>query len=257
MPQFAFGSGVAWATPQTDNTGATIAVPTPVRVGVIQEMTVDLSWTSKQLFGTNQYPVAVGRGTAKSTGTIKWAQINSATWNDLVIGTPASGVVSGTQTQDYRDIVGTAIPGTPYQITPVPPNSGTWVADLGVVSALGIQLTKVASSPSTGQYSVAAGVYTFAAADTTNVVYIDFTYTYSQSTAKTVTATNPLLGYVPIFQLDIDVPYANKNTKFTLYQCVGDKLAFNTKLEDFIVTETTFGFFANASGHPWQYSISE
>jgi hypothetical protein len=255
--QFAFGSGAAWATPLTDNTGTTITVPTPLRVGVIQELSIDLTWTSKQLFGTNQYPLAVGRGTAKSTGTIKWAQINSELWNALVIGTPASGVTSGTQTIDYRDVTGTAIPGTPYQITPTPPSSGTWLADLGVVDANGIQLTKVAASPSTGQYSVAAGVYTFAAADTTHVVYIDYTYTASITNSKTVVATNPLLGYVPVFQLDVLVPYNNKNTKFTLYQCVGDKLAFATKLEDFIITETTFGFFANPSGNPFKYSVSE
>lgn len=254
--EFAFGSGVGWVTPLTDSSGTAIALPTPVRIGIIQEIMIDLSWTNKPLFGTYQYPVAVGRGTAKSTGTIKWAQINSALWNALVIGQPSS-VTTGTQTQDFRDVAGAAIPGTPYQITPTPPSSGTWTADLGVVDANGIQLKKVASSPATGEYSVAAGVYTFAAADTTKVVYIDFTYTFTHTTAHTLTATNPLLGYVPTFQLDVDVPYNLANMKFTLFQCVGDKLAVATKLEDWIITETTFGFFANAAGNPFKYSISE
>jgi hypothetical protein len=254
--EFAFGSGVGWATPLTDSSGNTIATPTPVRIGIVQEIAIDLTWTNKPLFGTYQYPVAVGRGTAKSTGTIKWAQINSASWNALVIGQPAS-VTTGTQTQDYRDVIGAAIPGTPYQITPTPPSSGTWIADLGVCDSNGIQYVKVASSPATGQYSVAAGVYTFAAADTTKTVYIDYTYTYTNTNAHTLTATNPLLGYVPIFQLDVDIPYASKNAKFTLYQCVGDKLAIATKLEDWMITETTFGFFANAAGNPFKYSISE
>jgi hypothetical protein len=255
--QFAFGSGAAWCTPLTDNTGTAITTPTPIRVGVIQELMFDLTWTSKQLFGTNQYPVSIGRGTAKATGSIKWAQINAALWNGLVIGTPASGVVSGTETLDYRDVTGAAIPGTPYQITPTPPLSGAWAADLGVVDVNGIQFTKVASAPATGQYSVAAGVYTFAAADTTKVVYIDYTYTATVTNSHTVTATNPLLGYVPTFQLDILVPYNNKNAKFTIFNCVGDKLAFTTKLEDFIITDTSFGFFASGAGSPFKYSMSE
>lgn len=254
--EFAFGSGVGWVTPLTDSAGSTIVLPTPQRIGIIQEIAIDLSWTNKPLFGTTQYPVAIGRGTAKSTGTIKWAQINSGLWNALVIGQPAN-VTTGTQTQDFRDVAGTAIPATPYQITPTPPSSGTWVADLGVVDANGLQLKLVTGTPATGQYAVAAGVYTFAAADTTNKVYIDFTYTFTNTSAHTLLATNPLLGYVPTFQLDVDVPYNNKNAKFRLFQCVGDKLALATKLEDWLITETTFGFFANAAGNPFEYSISE
>lgn len=253
--QFAFGSGVGWATPLTDNTGTAIAVPTPLRIGIIQEVSFDLSWTTKQLFGTYQYPVAVGRGTAKSSGTIKWAQINSESWNALVIGTPSSGVTSGTQTLDYRDITGTAIPGTPYQITPTPPLSGTYAADLGVCDVNGIQYTKVSTGPTTGQYSEATGIYTFAAADTTKTVYIDYQYTASVTGSKTVTATNPLLGYVPTFQLDIMVPYNTKTATFTFFNCVGGKLAFATKLEEFIITETTYEFFANPN--PWKFSLSE
>ncbi|MFH4180992.1 hypothetical protein WDA55_23325, partial [Acinetobacter baumannii] len=52
-------------------------------------------------------------------------------------------------------------------VTPVVPNSGTFVKDLGVTDAIAIPLKRVASAPATGQYSVdaATGAYTFAAAD--------------------------------------------------------------------------------------------
>src|SRR5581483_11374955 len=79
----------------------------------------------------------------------------------------------------YDDATGAAIPATPYQITPTVPSSGTWLADLGVVDINGNPYTRVASAPATGQYSVAAGVYTFAAADTGKTVYINFRYTVS------------------------------------------------------------------------------
>lgn len=60
----------------------------------------------------------------------------------------------------------TAIPTTPFQITPQL-MSGVWASDLGVTySSSGASLTLVVGTPSTGQYSVsAAGVYTFAAAE--------------------------------------------------------------------------------------------
>ncbi len=62
------------------------------------------------------------------------------------------------------------IPTSPYQITASQP-LGTWAQDDGVTG-----YTKVTGSPTTGQYSVNAGVYTFAAADTGNDVLINYSY---------------------------------------------------------------------------------
>lgn len=65
------------------------------------------------------------------------------------------------------------IPGTPYQVTV----NGYWLADFSVTYAsTGIALTKVSASPTVGQYSVADGVYTFAAADTGVGVLISYSY---------------------------------------------------------------------------------
>ena len=55
------------------------------------------------------------------------------------------------------------VPATPYQITVS--QSVAFSCDYSVAYANGTKLTRVSASPSTGQYSVAAGVYTFAAAD--------------------------------------------------------------------------------------------
>lgn len=67
------------------------------------------------------------------------------------------------------------IPGTPYQVSVVNANSAIF-SDLGVVYAGGAALTKVGSAPAAGQYSVAAGVYTFAAADSGKAVSITYGY---------------------------------------------------------------------------------
>jgi hypothetical protein len=68
-----------------------------------------------------------------------------------------------------------AVPSTPYQVTPLQ-QFGPWASDQGVVyAATGVALTKVASSPAVGQYSVdTSGNYTFAAADVASNVLISY-----------------------------------------------------------------------------------
>lgn len=54
-------------------------------------------------------------------------------------------------------------------------HASEWVLDQGVKKA-GVPMTAVASAPATGQYSVAAGVYTFAAADANAAILISYRY---------------------------------------------------------------------------------
>ncbi len=68
----------------------------------------------------------------------------------------------------------TTIGGTPYQYTALQLN-GTWGQDDGL-TINGVAGVPVASSPTTGQYSVATGVYTFAAADTGKTVVLNYSY---------------------------------------------------------------------------------
>lgn len=69
------------------------------------------------------------------------------------------------------------IPATPFQITVDQP-SGPWAENASVINAnTGVALTKIASgTPAAGQYTVAAGVYQFAAADTGIPVLISYSF---------------------------------------------------------------------------------
>ncbi len=68
------------------------------------------------------------------------------------------------------------IPTAPYQITAAQP-LGTWGQDDGVTKQSdGTPFIKVTSAPATGQYSVDAGIYTFAAADAGTLVYLNYSY---------------------------------------------------------------------------------
>ncbi len=65
-----------------------------------------------------------------------------------------------------------AAPG-PYTVTSMAP-FGPWASDLGVTYANGAALTDVTGSPAAGQYNVATGVYTFAAADAGAALLISY-----------------------------------------------------------------------------------
>ena len=56
-----FGAGVLFGTPLYDATGTAIANPSPIQFGILQDVTVDESWETKELYGDAQFPVAVGR----------------------------------------------------------------------------------------------------------------------------------------------------------------------------------------------------
>jgi len=233
---FAFGSGVLIGTPIGSN-------QTPINFGLVQEVTFEETATLKPLFGQYRRAIAYGAGTIKATGKAKVAKISGQAMGPLFYGvTPVVG-----QTSSVIGESGT-IPGTPFQVTVA--NSAQWTADQGVVyTATGLPLKRVASGPIAGQYSVAAGVYTFAAADTTLGVLISYNYTISASGIK-IPMNNPLLGAtvnfgVNLYGLD---PTTNLPYSLQLNNCVCAKFTFGTKLEDFVMPNFDFEAYANAAG---------
>ena len=253
MSQFLFSTGALWGTPLTDASGNNITNPSPVQFGTLQDCSVDFSFDTKLLHGQKYFAEAVGRGKGKINGKAKFAQINGATLNSLFFGqVMTSGIVN-----NVYDVIGQAIPATPFTVTVVPPNSGTWAYDLGVRDANGLTMTRVASAPATGQYSVAAGVYTFAAADTGKVVFINYNYTATSTTAKKINIINMPMGYAPSFQADFMLPFSGKFLMLKLANCIGSKFAFATKQDDFTIPEFDFEAFADPAGNVASWSMSE
>ena len=252
--QTLFGAGAMWGTPLTDSQGNAISNPTPVRFGIAQEISMDIDFSTKELYGTLQFPVQIGRGTAKISGSIKNAQINGRAWASLFFGQSFSTGVFA----DYLDTTGELIPASgPYTITVTPPSSGVWSADLGVLDSNANPMQVVASGPTTGQYSVAAGVYTFAAADEGKKVFINYQYTGASTTAPTQTITSQPLGYTPTFALDIYLPYNGSSVTAHLFQVVASKLAIQTKLDDFVIPSMDYSAFADTQNRVLQIGTTQ
>lgn len=241
---YSFGSGVLLGT-RTD-----IANATPVNFGLVQEVTIDETATIKELTGQFQRPVAIARGSIKTTGKAKVARISGLAFSSLYYGfTPVQGQVATAFAE--ADTVAVT---TPFIVTVA--NSATFVDDAGVLyAANGLPLMNVVSAPAAGQYSYAAGVYTFNSSDAGKAVLVNYTYTITAGQKFTV--SNQLLGTTPTFKAKFYTTFQGQAISVQLNNCTSSKLTFGTKLEDFIMPEFDFSCFADASGNVMTWSFAE
>lgn len=253
--QLMFGAGEFYGVPLTDAYGVSIANPTPVRLGAIQSMSIDVQGDMKELYGQLQFAIDAARGKGKVGGKVEFAQINGRALNSLFFG---QTLTSGQLNAVFADTTGTAVPTTPFTITPTPPGSGTWVEDLGVIKADGTPMTRVASAPATGQYSVAAGVYTFAAADVGIVMYISYRYTNVTTSAKSLIVANIAMGQAPTFKGFAHCDYKGKKALVVLPQMMSTKLSLlSTKTDVHNLQSVEYSAFTNGVGSIFEVHTQE
>lgn len=242
-----FGAGKLIAVPTNSFDGSAIAVPTPVLLGSVQDVSLDISIDIKTLYGNKRFPIAAGQGKGKISVKAKYAEIDGGVLGSLFYGKSSSAAIKAA-VFDF----GASVPATPYAVTIVPPSSGTFVADLGVFNAsTGTQLTRVAeaATPTTGQYKCSAlGVYTFAAADT--LASLLFSYEYSVSSGgQLFNLTNDVVGPTPSFTLLLQNSYGGKTMVAKLNKAISGKLALPFKSDDFAVYDFEAEAFADAAGN--------
>ena len=59
MSTFIFGAGDFYAIPLFDGNGNAILTPTPVKIAAVQEIGLDFSGDLKELYGQNQFALAL------------------------------------------------------------------------------------------------------------------------------------------------------------------------------------------------------
>jgi hypothetical protein len=238
-----FGPGAIYVT-RTD-----VANSTPVNIGFAQELSVDISFNTKSLYGQNQFPLDVARSVAKTTGKMKSAKVSGIAMNNFIFGnTFASGSL----------IFNSSEPGTITAGSITTVNHTSFETDLGVVyQSSGLPLIKVASAPAVGQYAVnsGTGVYTFNVAENNTVVLISYSSTVAGG--QKLIVTNPLIGFTPTFQLDYATTHLNLTFWVRIFQAIGSKLSTQFKLEDYMIPEFDFEYFANSSGQVIEYFLSD
>lgn len=240
---FTFGSGTLFGFPIAGNIAPN---PTPMKFGTLQDVSLDISGEIKQLYGQKQFPEAVARGKHKISGKARFASINGKLMNDLFFGLPLGAGMVKTALDEAQ-----TVPATPFTITVA--NAATFKQDWGVryLSGLsaGLLLTRVAASPTAGEYSVnsSTGVYTFAAADQGAALQISYTFT-AAATGTQLNVTNQLMGFAPTIQVLLETVYNSSQFSVLLFSVVASKLSFATRQDDFFIPEFDFEAFANAAG---------
>jgi hypothetical protein len=195
--------------------------PTPRNFGQLQEIQFEDNFDTQQLFGTGSAPLREFRGHRKPTVKAKYARINLSLWSESFYGGTVSTGASLIQFQEVQ-----TVPTTPFQITIAPPSSGTFDELLSVTYADGTPLKLVASGPTQGQYTQAAGLLTFATADAGAIVLLSYSYTVT--TGQKVNVPTTLQQEAPYFEVVLGNP-TDGGFQRRLFKCSSSKLSASMK----------------------------
>jgi hypothetical protein len=230
-----FGTGQIYTTP--------VGGGAPMRLGALQDVSVEFSGDTKMLYGQYQFALDVARGKTKIEGKIGSGNIDVAAFNSLFF----NGTLTNNSEKKQAINEAGAVPAmSTYTITVA--NSSSFYADLGVsLVTTGAALKYVASGPAAGEYSVnpATGVYTFNVAQASAAVIINYIYTATTSGSGTLAITNNLMGSTPKFQLICSQVFNGKQFTMVLYSCVADKLSLPLKQDDYTISEVAYSAQAN------------
>jgi hypothetical protein len=213
-----------------------VSNPTPMRAVLPQDMSIDFKRSTKELFGEKMFAAATAAGEMSVTGKVTMGTTNARMFTDMIFQDPGA---TGISTVQNREAV-TVPAGTPWQITVA--NGATGKLDLGVIDAItGTPLTRVASAPATGQYSVVpgTGVYTFATADAGKNVLLSYVYT-TPVVGESVVLTNQDMGPATSFTAVMAFMYGAEQDVLTLNNAIATDAAIATKMGDF--AKPTLGF---------------
>jgi hypothetical protein len=159
------------------------ANPTGIDLALVSSLKLDVEEEDVDLDGEDLDVVDSFPSTRRITFEAEVSE-----WSAQLVG----GVTAGTTISAANKLgaVGSGtIPTTPFQITITPPGGGTFGQILAVVNLSdGKAMTRVASAPATGQFSISGAVLTFASADQGDSVFYRYQYTLTTGAQAKVVA---------------------------------------------------------------------
>jgi hypothetical protein len=223
---------------------------TPLGVLTVQEFSFDAKVSLKPLMGENKYAEAIGAGSAKAGGKFKNGRVQSRLLNEAIMG-------AGNTTLAQSSKLASAEAGVVAAQTYTVANALNFIGDWGVsFVSTGLQLTRVASLPTAGQYSVneVTGVYTFNAADNAKAILVSYQYKVTGGIGRTVQVTNQLAGEATSATMLVVNKFQGGETHLTIYAAVFGGFSMGFKLEDFAMPDVDFECQADSLGRVFDLS---
>jgi len=253
---FNFGSGHVWVNPVGGNQATN---PTPYEPLTLQDLSLDISQEIVEQRGQYKFPDDTAPGDMKITGKITTGRWEIDLLNQAIFGDTK---VTNAPQIAANEAHSVPAPSGPYTITVT--NSATFQTDLGVLYAGAPpagnqqQLIRVTSGPTTGEYAVSAGVYTFAAADANVAVQISYKWQPATAgSAFTDQVNQQLMGYGPVCEVYYQLTYntspatatpASAASLIHLTSVRFSKIAIPIKRKGYTDLELDFEAYANAAG---------
>jgi len=244
---FEFGSGNLFISPAGVNTTET----TPYEIATLQDVSIEMSQSIKELYGKLRSPVAIAPTEMKSTGTAKFARFNAALFNYFWGGTVTIGgqkIMAPNPTTGLPGEFGTPASGT-YTVL----QAATFNANLSVfdtVTGLTLQLIS-GGTPTSTQYKVntSTGVFTFASGYVNPCIFY-YLYTTASTVGAVTKIPNLPMGSNPTFSLNLyNNQWQGGNMLLQLYLCGSNKINFGFKNTDFMIPDFGFYFMDSGSGY--------
>jgi hypothetical protein len=226
---------------------AGISGPTPRRFGILQDVSVDFSGSTKELYGKNRVAAFVMDTELKVSGKAKGAQFKSDLFN-MFFGAPAP-----TSGNTRRVSLDEAITPTGSGVATVA-QAATFVEDLGVYDTItGLWNINISATgtPAAGQYKVSTGgVYTFFSTDT-NPKQITYSYTVASGGGSVYfNIPNIAMGSGPRFAVVIsNAQIDGKMVTIRLNKCLSNKLSISWKFNDWNIPEFDFAAMDDGTGY--------
>jgi hypothetical protein len=222
---------------------------TPQILATLQDFSIDISATIKDLRGQYQFPDDTAIGDKKIAWKSGSGRMDIDLYNQAFFGEAA--ITTGGNPQAVSEAHNVPASST-YTVIVTNSTPGP-IQDLGVVYAsTGQKLEKVASVTKKGQYSVvlATGTYTFYSTEAGAAILIS--YNYPVTTGRILTVNQHTQGWGPALEIFASMPYQEFTSGVPnyihLYSAKVTKLGTPMKRADYLISDLEGEAYANAAG---------
>lgn len=248
-----FGVANLFMNPTTGNIPTNA---TPQQLITLQDFSLDIDATIKELRGQSQYPDDTAFADRKITWKSGMGRMDLDAMNNVVFGEAAISTggfpiaVNENHTISATDFVVTAT-----NFSDVPLQDEGVIYTTGTAAQIGQKLTKVASVTASGQYSYLNGQWTFFSADTG--LGVNVSYNYTIATGRNLIVQNHVQGYGPSIEIYASNPYqeftAGVPNYMHLYAAKVMKTGAPLKRADYTIVPLEGEGYSNSSGQVIQF----